>query len=282
MTDGGPMPDPRQLAMFDLGPVKADPAPIRVDPAAPAPPVTTAAHVSAARAIRALTLSLPVVAATDPDPPGYDGWRDYLGVPRPRIVGGTCTELANRRRPDGSLGPCGWTACPHHLSVDVGEVVDLGPVREAELVATTAGLPVEMGRRPSLSAIPETAGEVHEFADCVAGRLDGRGSPLPYSCTLDVVAAYPDGAPIAVIAGALGVSEEVVRLVLFRTGRILYRPGEGAWDELAAGAEPSRAKVSPAVPSKIAPPVPVPAAIVRVERDAPAVRELTAEELFTF
>lgn len=276
------MPDPRQLAMFEVAPT--DPAPIRVDPAAPPPAVSTAAHVSAARAIRALQVSLPVVDTVEPDPPGYDGWRAYLATARPRIVGGACTEAANRRRPDGTLGPCGWTACPHHLGVDVGEVVDLGPVREAELVATTAGLPVEMGRRPSLSAIPETAGEVHEFADAAIARLDGRAPPLPYSCTLDVVAEYPDGAPIAIIARALGVSEEIVRLVLFRTGRVLYNPGHpDAWANLEAAAGAPR-QVAPVkvAPSKIAAPGPAPVAIVRVEREAPPVREPSAEDLFTF
>lgn len=283
------MSDHRQLAMFDLGPAApAEPAPITVDADKPAPPVSVAAHVSAARQVRALTLHLPIVADADPDPPGYDGWREYLGADRPRTVTTTtCTEFARRQRPDGTLAPCAWTACPHHLAVDQGEVVDLGPVREAELVASTAGLPVEMGRRPSLSAIPETAGEVHDFADAVAARLDGRAPPLPYSCTLDVVREYPDGAPIAVVAGALGVSEELVRVIGLKVARLWS--GAEHVDALAnleavieRQVEPVERAPAARRPSKVAPLAPVPRAIVRVEREAPPPKEPSAEDLFTF
>lgn len=286
------MSDHRQLAMFDLGPAApAEPAPITVDADKPAPPVSVAAHVSAARQVRALTLHLPIVADADPDPPGYDGWREYLGADRPRTVTTTtCTEFARRQRPDGTLAPCAWTACPHHLAVDQGEVVDLGPVREAELVASTAGLPVEMGRRPSLSAIPETAGEVHDFADAVAARLDGRAPPLPYTCTLDVVREYPDGAPIAVVAAALGVSEELVRVIGLKVARLWFGAEHpDAWANLedvierrTAADELARRRAVASRPSKIADPPPVPRAIVRVEREAPAPREPGADELFTF
>jgi hypothetical protein len=284
MTDGGTVPDPSQLALFDLGPPAAEPE--RAPDPAPVPPPPPAAAVSAARQVRALTLHLPIVADADPDPPGYDGWRDHLGAERPRIAGGTCTELARRQRPDGTLAPCAWTACPHHLAVDQGEVVDLGPVREAELVASTAGLPVEMGRRPSLSAIPETAGEVHDFADGVAARLDGRAPPLPYSCTLDVVREYPDGAPIAVVASALGVSEELVRVIGLKVARLWFGAEHpDAWANLEAVIErktdPVR-RAPPVRPSKVAPPPTVPRAIVRVEREAPPPREPSAEDLFTF
>ena len=43
-------------------PAPADPEPIAVDTDKPAPPVSVAAHVSAARQVRALTLHLPIVA----------------------------------------------------------------------------------------------------------------------------------------------------------------------------------------------------------------------------
>lgn len=273
--------DPRQLAMFAFEPrspaIEPEPQPDQ-----PAP----SAAVSSARQVRALTLHLPVVADADPDPLGYDGWRDHLGVERPRVTRGVCSELERRRRHDGAIAPCAWTACPHHLAVDVGEVVDLGPVREAELVASTAGLPVEMGRRPSLSAIPETAGEVHDFADAVIARLDGRAPPLPYSCTLDVVSAYPDGAPIPVIAAALGVSEETVRLVGLRVAHAWFGAEyRDAWANLEAvieqRSEPPR-RPAAAKPSKAADPLPEPVAIMRVEREAPPPREMTAEDLFTF
>lgn len=283
MTDGGTVPDPSQLALFDLGPPAAEPE--RAPDPAPVPLPPPAAAVSAARQVRALTLHLPIVADADPDPPGYDGWREYLGAERPRIVGGVCTELARRQRPDGTLAPCAWTACSHHLAVDQGEVVDLGPVREAELVASTAGLPVEMGRRPSLSAIPETAGEVHDFADGVAARLDGRAPPLPYSCTLDVVREYPDGAPVAVVAAALGVSEELVRVIGLKVARLWFGAEHpDAWANLEAVIERRTEPVAAVreAPSKAADPLPVPRAIVRVEREAPPPREPTAEELFTF
>lgn len=272
------MSDPRQLAMFDLDP---DPDPIRVDPSAPAK-VAEARHVSAVRAMRALQRSLPVVADVDPDPPGLDGWRAYLGIPRPTVRRGVCSELEGRRRADGTLSPCAWTACPHSLVVDVGEVVEVGPVREAELVLSTAGLPVGMGRRPSLSALPETAGEIDAFTVEVLARLDGALPPLPWSCELDVIAAYPDGAPVAVIAEALGVSEEIARLAVVKvTARWFDERAEDATANLELVA-PARPVATTAAPSKIGEPGPVPAGIRRVERDAPPVRELTAEDLFTF
>lgn len=74
----------------------------------------------------------------------------------PRIVGGVCTAIeSERRRPDGSIGPCPWVACERHLLLDLGEpVVVNGKVRH-ELLLNRAGEhpsdadPV-MGRRPAL------------------------------------------------------------------------------------------------------------------------------------
>jgi len=47
-------------------------------------------------------------------------------------------------------------------------------------------------------------------------------------------------------------------------------------------AEPVRRAPATCRPSKVAPPPPVPKAIVRVEREAPPPREPSAEDLFTF
>lgn len=52
--------------------------------AKPDPPRQPAAAVSAERALRALQRPLAVVASTDPEPPGLDGWREWLAEPPPR------------------------------------------------------------------------------------------------------------------------------------------------------------------------------------------------------
>lgn len=287
-----------QLSMFGEPPEAAvelqeprRPEPLRV---------AHAGNVAAARQLRALQRSLPVVAQADPDPPGLEGWRAELGRTRPRTDrAGVCSELARRTQPDGTVAPCGWTACHHHLAIDVGEVTEVGPIREAELVLSTAGLASEMGRRPSLSAIPETAGEVDQFALDTIARLD----ELPETCALDVVAKYPDGAPVEVIARVLGVSTEQVRLDTIRAVAKVHRaagvdiaaaagrisptdpiPGVDPIEALDRAVRPSQVKAPPprTRPSKLATPPPAPAAIVRVEREAPAPREPTADELFTF
>ena len=348
MTLQGPI----QLDIFGAPPTQ-EPHTEAIRPVeAPRPVAVSAPSVSAERATRALQRSLPVVRDADPDPAGFEGWRHELKRPRPRAVGGQCTEVANRvlggwscsvrcgwtldvgpaprrcpscvevlggdpdamalrsaGRPVLDLAPCAWTACPHHLAVDVGETVTIGPVREAELVLSTAGRPPEMGRRGSLSSTPETAGEVHDFAVAVVERVP----EMPDTCTLDVIDRYPDEAPIAEVARVLGVSEEMVRVDTNRAiakilaaggaldpkiaaallaGRLLGVDGAGAELTIRSGADPhevieraaskgcGQAPVSARAP--VADPVPAPARIVRVEREAPAPRELTADDVFTF
>lgn len=289
--------DPRQLDMWGqpiAAPTEAapEPAPVRVV----APPIS----VGAGRQLRALQASLPVIRDADPDPAGLEGWREELGAPMPRIVGGACEELAARRQPDGTLAPCPRFRCPHHLGLHIGEVTAVGPVREAELVISTAGLPAEMGRRPALPALPETHGEVEAFQGAAVDAL----ARVPDTCDLDVIARHPDGVPVEEIARVLGVSEEIVRLETLsaarklltaagippRLARMATMAAGGPW---ASGLDPGEAietinrdparRQAPIVRRPaVAPPTPAPRAIVRVERDAPAPRELTAEDVFTF
>ena len=264
-----------------------EPAPVRVV----APPIS----VGAGRQLRALQASLPVIRDADPDPAGLEGWREELGAPMPRIVGGVCSEVAARTRADGTLAPCPRFRCPHHLGVHVGEVTAVGPIREAELVISTAGLPAKMGRRPALPALPEAHGEVEAFQGEAIDALPR----LPDTCELEVIARHPDGVPVEEIARVLGVSEEIVRLDTVAAGRKLLRAAglpihaelsrlavrevavdhAAALERIAPTAKPRRPRVRR---SKAAPPPPVPRAIVRQEREAPAPRELTAEDVFTF
>lgn len=285
--------DPRQLDMWGqpiAAPAEppAEPAPVRV--------IAPAVSVGAGRQLRALQASLPVIRDADPDPAGLEGWREELGAPMPRIVGGVCSEVAARTCPDGTLAPCPRVRCPHHLGLHVGEVTEVGPIREAELVISTAGLPPEMGRRPALPALPETHGEVEAFQGAAVEAL----ARLPDTCELEVVARYPDGVPVEEIARVLGVSEEIVRIDTVAASRKLLRaaglpdrmaalPSHESWssgvdhaaalERIAPTPKPRRPRVRR---SKAAPPPPVPRAIVRVERDAPAPREPTAEDVFTF
>lgn len=196
--------------------------------------------------------------------------------PMPRIVAGVCSEREARRRPDGTLDPCPRVRCPHHLAIDLGDPEEIGPVREAALTASTAGQPVEMGRRPSLSAYPRTHGEVEQFADLVIDRLP----TLPDTCELDVIARYPDGVPVEEIARVLGVTPEVVRRDTMSAAAKLF--DETAADALA-NLEEALPRVRRATQRSEPRPAPPPVVIVRhEEREAPPPRELTAGEIFTF
>jgi hypothetical protein len=255
------------------------PMPAPKPEAKPDPPRQPAAAVSAERALRALQRPLAVVASTDPDPPGLEGWREWLAEPPPQIVGGVCSEMAERRRPDGSLAPCPRLSCPHHLAIDRGEVVTVGRYREADLVLSTAGLPVEIGRRPALPAVPETQGEIDAFAAAVLDRL----AELPETCTLEVVARYPDGAPIEEIERVLGVSGEMARRDLLRAQAKLFDPASADATANLEAVAPTRRKARPPRQRRTAAdPPPAPRAIVRRETEAPPVREPSAGEIFTF
>lgn len=235
-------------------------------------------HVAAGRALALLQRSLPTVQ--DPDPPGLEGWRGYLDEThrRPRIVDGVCSELAERRQADGALAPCPRVLCPHHLLLDRGEVVQVGDRLVAAIVASAAGRPAEMGRRPALSPIP-THSEHSAFDALALERL----TEIPRTCSLEVVAAYPDGAPLAVIADALGLSEEEVRRATNSAAAALFdETCSDAIENLAEAAPREVRAPRPAPVSKIADPAPVPAAIVRVEREALAPAEPSADEIFTF
>ena len=260
----GDAPQREQLAMFGLPP---EPVPDSPPPAEPAPPPRPPATAADRRA-RALQRSLlaPVEAAPV--------------EPMPRIVGGVCSERTHRLAPDGSLAPCPRVRCPHHLAIDVGEPERIGRAVEAPLVCSTAGQEVEMGRRPGLSAYPETHGEAVEFIELVVARLE----TMPETCALDVIARYPDGAPVEAIARVLGVTPEVVRRDTESAVAKTFDPTAGdAWSNLEeAAARTVRAARRPA-PGKVGEPGPVPTAIVRrEEREAPEPREATAGEIFTF
>lgn len=245
--------DPAQQTIFgDFAPDPAPPRPRR-------PGVQS--HVSAGRRLRLLQRALPVI---DPDPPGLDGWREYLTEPRPRIVNGVCSEMSERRQPDGTLAPCPRFACPHHLGIEPGEVVDIGQAREAEILISAAGLPVEMGRRKSLSPTESDHATTEAFQLAAIEALDR----LPDSCVLEVIARYPDGAPIGVIATALGVSEEVVRLTMLGAGEKVD----------AEDLDPSPPDLAPELVAVAEAPETL--RIVRHEREAPPPREPTAAEIF--
>lgn len=256
------LPPREQLAMFDLGPAKPEePKPALVIDRAPA-----GRHTSAARQLRALQRSIPIgVAKVEP---------------MPMIVGGVCSELRERTRPDGTVGPCARVRCPHHLALDQGEIVQIGPTREAGLVCSTAGKPVEMGRRAALSPYPDTHAEIVAFEDLVIERL----GELPDTCTLDVIARHPDGAPVEVIAATLGVTEEIVRRAYKSVVDKGFDPTcESAadnLDEMAPRTKRARHKSA----SKATPPSPVTAVriVLNQERDrkVPAPREKTADEIF--
>ena len=100
---------------------------------------------------------------------------------------------------------------------------------------------------------------------------------------------YP--ARVREIAAVLGVSEEQVRLDTIAAAAKLGirmvngqpRPGDGARIEELMNARPaSKPKIRRTWRGKVGTPPPAPVAIVREERDAPPVRERSADEIFTF
>jgi hypothetical protein len=248
--------------------------------------------VSAERAMLAAQTSLlrpdrPDAPSLAVDPPELHGWREELGRARPRMVAGVCSAVAaDRRRPDGSLAPCPWATCPRHLLLDVGQVVEIRGRRHADLLINRAGEPATMGRRPALAAVP-TDGEVDEFDAAALDRLE----ELPDTCELDVIARHGEAVPVEAIAAALGVSEEQVRLDTLNAARALGlvmdngEPGPGEFG--VADAILERLRVRPRRIRRtwrgtVADVLPAPALIVRIEREAPPVREPSAGEIFTF
>ena len=267
-------------------------------------------EVSAERAMLAAQASL----AISMDPPDIEGWREELGRERPRIVNGVCTAIErDRRQADGTIGPCPWLACENHLLFDYGEPVTIGGRRYAEVRLNRAGAAEDdaaLGRRPGLPTVP-TDGEVDDFALLALRRLE----ELPDTCRLDVQArdysgayqhAHANGAeitgqmsewqesieaPVMAIAVALGLSEEQVRLdTLSGTAAIGVGMHNGSpvpahpevAEEILRQASQCKPKIRRTWRGKVGTPPPAPAAIVREERDAPPVRERSADEIFTF
>lgn len=238
--------------------------------------------VSAEREMLAAQVSMIGLAI---EPPEIEGWREELGRPRPRIVNGTCSVLEERRRPDGSIGPCGYAACPRNLLIDRGEpVVILGKVRH-ELLLNRAGEHPVMGRRPALAAVP-TDGERDAFDLDAIARLD----ELPDSCEKDVIRNHGGAVPIEVIADRLGVSEEQVRLDFLsacsklglNTDNGEPLPGTPAVvEQILATLDRRPRKVRRTWRGKVGKSSRAPAG-PRIERDAPAPREPSADEIFTF
>ena len=100
-----------------------------------------------------------------------------------------------------------------------------------------------------------------------------------------------DAARVREIAAVLGVSEEQVRLDTIAAAAKLGirmvngqpRPGDGARIEELMHARPaSKPKIRRTWRGKVGAPPRAPAAIVREEREAPPVRERSADEIFTF
>ncbi len=119
-------------------------------------------------------------------------------IPRPTTLG-QCSEEAR---------PCPWVSCKHHLLLEVtlAKVRLWGDTRATMLRLNTAR-PRQSngGRRPGLSSSAAEA-IVRTWMDDALDALVA----MPYSCTFDVVAAYPDGAPVAVVAQLLGVREQLI------------------------------------------------------------------------
>lgn len=278
---------PLQLGLlpgFDAPPLPS--AAAHVEPVHEAPPRRA---VSAERAMLAAQVTMAGLAV---DPPEIQGWREELGRPRPRIIGGTCTAVYNeRRRADGSIGPCPWAACKFSLLLDLGEPVIVNGQIRHELLLNRAGEHPAMGRRPALPAVP-TDGEIDAFDLDAIARLD----ELPDTCQLDVQrrAAGHDAdgmseAYVGTTADAMGVSEEQIRIDTHEaTAAIGVRmvdgqPVPGDPSIVEAILRRARGVSTPtAPPSKVGKPPPVPRALVREERDAPPPRSPTAGEIFTF
>ena len=136
------------------------------------------------------------------------------GRVKPYSIDGVARPLTRAECKDGPR-PCPWVSCRHHLLL---EVASAKPKAGRDARATTIRLnrpntggsgDVRMGRRPGLDAgCPDSI--VRAWIDDASDRLDA----MPYTCTLDVVEDYPDGAPLPLIAELLGVTDKAVGMEL--------------------------------------------------------------------
>ena len=125
--------------------------------------------------------------------------------------------------------------CRHHLLIEVarGMTPTGKPVRATSLrlnVATKGR--TGPGRRKGLLS-SAAAVLVRSWIDEAVEAL----SRMPYTCSLDVVEAYPDGAPDSVIAQCLGVHEQLVDAE-WRAARLRWVDGmreRGALEEGEGG-----------------------------------------------
>lgn len=101
------------------------------------------------------------------------------------------------------MRPCPWISCRHHLLLEVASG-KLG----RDLRATSLRLNAPRsgrGRRPGLASSAAEA-LVHVWIDDALEQLQR----MPYTCTFDVVADYPDGLPPSLLAPILGVSVHAI------------------------------------------------------------------------
>ncbi len=148
-------------------------------------------HAARATAAAELQRTLPNVTSprsTDP----------MLAIPRPK----TRAECRAEAR------PCPWIACRHHLLLEVAKAKPREG-REARATSLRLNAPskgrIRLGRRPGLAS-SSAAALVQVWIDDALELL----SRMRYTCTLDVVDAYPDGLPPSAIGWLIGVGEQAI------------------------------------------------------------------------
>lgn len=118
-----------------------------------------------------------------------------LTVPRPK----TRSECRDEAR------PCPWVSCRHHLLLEVAQA-SKGANRAPSMRLNAASRErTRYGRRPGLRS-SAAALVVRQWIDDAVELL----SRMRYTCSLDVVEAYPDGLSDAGIAHLLGIHEQLV------------------------------------------------------------------------
>jgi len=128
-----------------------------------------------------------------------------LVLPRP-TTRGDCGQEAR---------PCPWVGCRHHLLIEVAQ-------SHGTRATTPAGMPRDLrptslrmnrpnrgrailGRRPGLESSAAHL-VVRRWIDDATEQL----ANMMHTCSLDVVAAYPDGLSEGAVAFLLGVTEQAI------------------------------------------------------------------------
>jgi hypothetical protein len=121
-----------------------------------------------------------------------------LAIPRPRTRGDCQLEAR----------PCPWVSCRHHLLLEIATARQPAyddPRPTAIRLNSPSRGARPSGRRPGLGA----SAAAHVVRSWIADAFE-RLVAMEFTCSLDVVEAFPDGLEAWQVAAMLGTSEQLI------------------------------------------------------------------------